>query len=438
MCQDMLVDHALTLPMALLWPGGADWPVRIVRSRSTRWYPFRRRRAASPGQAVGRADRVVRRGPGRRWYGGPHQLDGQRAGFINKAFDLMCMDAIVDDPERLTRYSMPDLVREAGAQGTELMTWIAARGALTGSVGKVHSNYHIPISNTAAALMVLENEAQLMTRRANRRPERVSRLARRSANGLGNAGGSGHGQSVVALAPRTRLRPRGVGADPAAASSARGVPSLRNGAGIEPRRYGRARARDGAEPLRTGGTLDGRPHRRGGRAARPGARGTTALLDTGWRDRPAGGAGRRALGALLPRLRRAGMRAMGRVWVQQMVHPARLTDALLIDAILDMIDRQTPDRFAEQVAALLARPDTSTVLRGLRCPTLVLCGREDAWSPLAQHEEIAAMIPGARFVPIEDCGHMAPMEQPDRVAAALVGWLRTRSPRGESERQWAI
>ncbi len=87
-----------------------------------------------------------------------HQLDGKRAGFINKAFDAMCMDAIVDDPERLTRLSSLDLVREAGAQGTELMTWIAARGALTGRVSKVHSNYHIPISNTAAASMVLENQ----------------------------------------------------------------------------------------------------------------------------------------------------------------------------------------------------------------------------------------------------------------------------------------
>ncbi len=87
-----------------------------------------------------------------------HQLDGKRAGFINKPFDLMCMDALVGEPERLTRYSMLDIVREAGAQGTELMTWIAARGALTGRVTKVHSDYYIPISNTATGLMVLANE----------------------------------------------------------------------------------------------------------------------------------------------------------------------------------------------------------------------------------------------------------------------------------------
>ena len=163
MCQEMLVDHALTLPMALLWPGGGDWPVRIVPIAMNHvQHPLPSpQRCYALGQAVGRAldawdadARVVVLGTG----GLSHQLDGKRAGFINKPFDLMCMDAIVDDPERLTRYSTLDIVREAGAQGTELMAWIAARGALTGRVTKVHSNYHIPISNTATGLMVLENE----------------------------------------------------------------------------------------------------------------------------------------------------------------------------------------------------------------------------------------------------------------------------------------
>ena len=165
MCQEMLVDHALTLPMALLWPGGGEWPVRIVPIAMNHvQHPLPSlRRSWRLGQAVGRAleawdedARVVVLGTG----GLSHQLDGRRAGFINQAFDAMCMDAIVDDPERLTRYSTHDLVREAGAQGTELMTWLAARGALTGRVSRIHSNYHIPISNTAAALMVLENHPQ--------------------------------------------------------------------------------------------------------------------------------------------------------------------------------------------------------------------------------------------------------------------------------------
>jgi protocatechuate 4,5-dioxygenase beta chain len=160
-CQEMLVDHALTLPMALLWPGGGEWPVRIVPIAMNHvQHPLPSlRRSYRLGQAVGRAlqawdddVRVVVLGTG----GLSHQLDGARAGFINKPFDLMCMDAIVEDPERLTRYSTVDIVREAGAQGTEIMTWVAARGAVAGQVRKVHSNYHIPISNTAAGLLVME------------------------------------------------------------------------------------------------------------------------------------------------------------------------------------------------------------------------------------------------------------------------------------------
>ncbi len=162
-CQEMLVDHALTLPMALLWPGGGPWPVRIVPIAMNHvQHPLPSpRRAFKLGQAVGRAleswsedARVVVLGTG----GLSHQLDGERAGFINREFDLMCMDAIVDEPEKLTQYSSLDIVREAGAQGTELMAWLAARGALTGRVTRVHANYHVPISNTATGLMVLENQ----------------------------------------------------------------------------------------------------------------------------------------------------------------------------------------------------------------------------------------------------------------------------------------
>ena len=162
-CQEMLVDHAATLPMALLWPGGGPWPVRIVPIAMNHvQHPLPSpKRCHALGRAVGRAldawesnARVLVLGTG----GLSHQLDGQRAGFINKPFDLMCMDAMVLEPEKLTRYSTLDIVREAGAQGTELMAWIAARGALTGRVTRVHSNYHVPISNTATGMMVLENQ----------------------------------------------------------------------------------------------------------------------------------------------------------------------------------------------------------------------------------------------------------------------------------------
>jgi protocatechuate 4,5-dioxygenase beta chain len=86
-----------------------------------------------------------------------HQLDGTRAGFINKEFDRFCMDKIGSDPEALSAYTIPRLVELAGAQGVELLNWVAMRGALVGEVRELHRNYHIPISNTAAATMVLEH-----------------------------------------------------------------------------------------------------------------------------------------------------------------------------------------------------------------------------------------------------------------------------------------
>ena len=151
-----------------------------------------------------------------------------------------------------------------------------------------------------------------------------------------------------------------------------------------------------------------------------------ALLDTGYRSRPDGSAGddeRTRRLALLKMARVQGMRAMGREWMRAMVHPERLHDDALVEAILAMIERQTPDTYAAQIDALLSRPDVSGLLRSLRLPTLVACGRQDAWSPLVQHEEIAELVPGSRLVAFDDCGHMAPMERPDAVAAALVAWL---------------
>jgi pimeloyl-ACP methyl ester carboxylesterase len=105
------------------------------------------------------------------------------------------------------------------------------------------------------------------------------------------------------------------------------------------------------------------------------------------------------------------------------VHPDRLADAPLIDAILDMIARRSTVDFAAQIQALLARPDASDVLAAIDVPTLVLCGRDDAWSPLARHQDMAARIVHSTLAVIEQCGHMCTMEQPHPVAAAVVGWL---------------
>ena len=159
-CQEMKVDHAFTLPMALLWPD-QRWPVRTIPvCINTVQAPLpSAARCYKLGQALGRAmaawpgdEKVLVLGTG----GLSHQLDGERAGFINKAFDLAFMDSLTSDPTWATRFSTHQLVEKAGTQGVELLMWLAARGALGAQVRKLHSNYHIPISNTASGLMLLE------------------------------------------------------------------------------------------------------------------------------------------------------------------------------------------------------------------------------------------------------------------------------------------
>jgi pimeloyl-ACP methyl ester carboxylesterase len=173
-------------------------------------------------------------------------------------------------------------------------------------------------------------------------------------------------------------------------------------------------------------------HSMGGRVAlevvarAPGRVTHLALLDTGYEGLPADEQGEREKAGrlrLLDIARRDGTRAMGREWVQGMVHPRRLTDAPLIEAIVGMIARHTPEHFAAQIHALLDRPDRAALLREIRVPTLVLCGHEDAWSPPARHQQIARAVPGSVLVDIPDCGHMCTMERPEAIDAALLAWL---------------
>jgi pimeloyl-ACP methyl ester carboxylesterase len=157
-----------------------------------------------------------------------------------------------------------------------------------------------------------------------------------------------------------------------------------------------------------------------------------ALLDTGWQALPDGAAGdeeRRRRYELVALARRKGMVAVARRWLPGMLHPRQLGSALHRE-LAAMVERCSPDAFAAQVEALLARPDAGTLLDSVDRPTLVLCGRDDAWSPLAHHEEIALRIRGARLVVVEDCGHMSTVEQPSAVTAALADWL-SWTPREE-------
>jgi protocatechuate 4,5-dioxygenase beta chain len=159
-CQEMVVDHAFTLPMALCWPD-QKWPVRTVPvCVNTVQAPLpSAARCYKLGEAIGRAidswqsdARVVVLGTG----GLSHQLDGARAGFINKAFDLKFMDSLTADPTWATQFDNYQLVEQTGTQGVELLMWLATRAALGDRARELHRNYHIPISNTASGLMLLE------------------------------------------------------------------------------------------------------------------------------------------------------------------------------------------------------------------------------------------------------------------------------------------
>ncbi len=170
MCQEMTVDHAITNPMLLMYPE-ATWPVRIVPiAINSIQHPLPGpRRCYDLGKSVGRAIesypedvKVLVLGSG----GLSHQLDGTRAGFINKAFDVECMDAMNTGVEPLLKYSALDVVEKAGAQGVELMCWIAMRAAMQGKVTELHRSYHIPISNTASAVMLFSNERAAISKAA--------------------------------------------------------------------------------------------------------------------------------------------------------------------------------------------------------------------------------------------------------------------------------
>lgn len=146
-----------------------------------------------------------------------------------------------------------------------------------------------------------------------------------------------------------------------------------------------------------------------------------ALLNTGIHEVREGEAERRQ--ALVNLAFGQGMEALAAAWAPPMVAPRRVNDVALMGEITAMVCRATPEIYAGQIRALLNRPVVRNVLGGIRCPARVIGARQDGWSPLSQHEEIASLIPGARLTAIEDCGHMSPMEQPLAIADALAEWL---------------
>ena len=148
-----------------------------------------------------------------------------------------------------------------------------------------------------------------------------------------------------------------------------------------------------------------------------------ALLDTSARaDTPEQTSERRELIELAEKGR---FEEVPRRLLPRMLHPDRLDDERLTSTVFGMADAVGPEAFVRQEEAITGRPDSRETLLGIACPTLVLCGREDALTPLPLHEEMASLIPGSRLRVVEKCGHLSTLERPEAVTAALREWLET-------------
>jgi protocatechuate 4,5-dioxygenase beta chain len=159
---EMDVDHGLTVPLSLVYGQPEAWPCKVIplAVNVVQYPPPTGNRCLHLGYAIRKAVesypenlRVMVWGTG----GMSHQLQGPRAGLINRKFDLRFMDLLVNDPEQAAAIPHVEYMREAGSEGIELVMWLIMRGALETEVRELHRFYHVPASNTAIGHLVLEN-----------------------------------------------------------------------------------------------------------------------------------------------------------------------------------------------------------------------------------------------------------------------------------------
>lgn len=133
--------------------------------------------------------------------------------------------------------------------------------------------------------------------------------------------------------------------------------------------------------------------------------------------------------------RTQGMAALVAQWLPPMMGFAALRDAALMDRLYAMCVSAGLPIFEAQIAALLERPSVDTLLPAIACPTDILVGRQDQWSPVAQHEVIAAAIPGARLRVVDHAGHMMPAESPLAFNHYVRDWLDQPAPAVKTHHQ---
>jgi len=157
----MEVDHGLTVPLNLLFGSPKEWPCPVIplAVNVVQFPPPTGNRCFNLGRAIRKAVesypedlRVVIFGTG----GMSHQISGPRAGLINSQFDKNFLDSLTKDPKALTRIPHIEYMREAGAEGIEMVMWLVMRGALQDDVEETYRFYTVPASNTAVGHIILE------------------------------------------------------------------------------------------------------------------------------------------------------------------------------------------------------------------------------------------------------------------------------------------
>ena len=158
---EMPVDHGLTVPLSITCGQPDAWPCRVVplAVNVVQYPPPTGKRCYDLGRSIRKAVatfdedlKIVVFGTG----GMSHQLHGERAGLINPDWDQRFLDDLSKDTDRLINIPFIEYVRETGAEGIEMVMWLIMRGALGDDVKELYRHYHVPASNTAAGLIILE------------------------------------------------------------------------------------------------------------------------------------------------------------------------------------------------------------------------------------------------------------------------------------------
>jgi protocatechuate 4,5-dioxygenase beta chain len=190
----MEVDHGLTVPMNLLFGSPKEWPCPVIplAVNVVMYPPPTGHRCYMLGKAIRKAVesypedlKVVIFGTG----GLSHQISGPRAGLINSKWDKSFLDNLSKDPKKLARIPHLDYMREAGAEGIEMVMWLIMRGALDEKVDEVYRFYTVPASNTAVGHIILENRRKAVSK-SKRAPAAKSKQAasRKGAHRIASKG----------------------------------------------------------------------------------------------------------------------------------------------------------------------------------------------------------------------------------------------------------